>query len=297
MGNATHLDSATEARAWLAFAACGAIWGSTFLVISIGNDALAPVWAATLRLVLAAVLLFAFSVARGIRLPRGPQLRAALGYGVLQFGVNFPLLYWGEKVVPSGVSAVVYATIPLTSALLARAFGLERLTVNKMVGALVALGGVAILFSGSFSGQVAPSGLFAIFVGATSAGLGTILLKRAPVQDPFAANAVGCAIGAAITGPVSFALGERHVLPATLAAAWPILYLTVAGSLGAYVIMSWLVGRWPVTRTAYMTVIVPVIALGLGTLLRDERLSVTSLIGAAVVLTGVLVGVRAKPTA
>lgn len=285
--------AAGDARSWLAFAACGAIWGSTFLVISIGNDALAPVWAATLRLGLAALLLFAFSAIRGIRLPRGQQLRAAVGYGIMQFGINFPLLYWGEKIVPSGVSAVVYATIPLTSALMARVFGLERLTTNKLIGAVVALAGVAALFSGSFRGHVAPSGLLAIFVGATAAGLGTILLKRAPVQDPFAANAVGCAVGAVIAGTVSVLLGEPHVLPTSFSAAWPILYLTVAGSLGAYVIMSWLVGRWPVTRTAYVTVIVPVIALGLGALVRNERLGLLSLGGTALVIAGVLIGVRA----
>src|SRR5205814_10064619 len=109
--------ASSEAGPWAAFAACSAIWGSTFLVISIGNDALAPVWAATLRLVLAALLLAGVTVARRQALPRGAALRAALGYGVMQFGVNLPLLYWGEKVVPSGLSAVVYATIPLSSAL------------------------------------------------------------------------------------------------------------------------------------------------------------------------------------
>jgi drug/metabolite transporter (DMT)-like permease len=284
--------SSSDARAWLAFAACGVIWGSTFLVISIGNDALAPVWASTLRLALAAPLLVAFVVARGRSLPRGPALRAALGYGVAQFGINFPLLYWGEKHVPSGVSAVVYATIPLTSALLARAFGLERLTARKLLGAILAFAGVAVLFSGGLAGQSSPLGLLAIFVGATSAGLGTILLKRGPAQDPFAANAVGCAIGAVITGALSAVLSEPWAWPSSLAAAWPLLYLTVAGSLGAYVIMSWLVGRWPVTRIGYVTVIVPVIALILGAVVRGERITPVSALGIAVILGGVLIGVR-----
>jgi drug/metabolite transporter (DMT)-like permease len=283
----------SDARAWLAFAACGAIWGSTFLVISIGNDAVAPVWAATLRLLLAALLLFAVSLVRRVSLPRGRQLHAALGYGVMQFGVNFPLLYWGETIVPSGVSAVVYATIPLSSAIMARSFGLERLTVNRLVGAAVALVGVAVLFSSSFRGHVALPGLVAIFIGATAAGLGTILLKRAPTQDPFAANAVGCTVGAVMAGAASFLLREPHSFPSTFAAAWPIVYLAIAGSLGAYVIMSWLIGHWPVTRTAYVTVIVPVIALGLGALLRQERLTLPALAGAALVLVGLLVGVRA----
>jgi drug/metabolite transporter (DMT)-like permease len=284
--------TSSDARPWAAFTACAAIWGSTFLVISIGNDALAPVWAATLRLTLAAVLLAAWTRARGRTLPRGPALRAALGFGVMQFGVNLPLLYWGERLVPSGLSAVVYATIPLSSALLTRAFGLERLTPAKIVGALIAFGGVAVLFSSTLGAHATPLGLAAIFVGATAASLGTVLLKRGPKQDPFGANAVGCAIGAAISGALSVALGEDHALPTTFAAAWPVLYLTIAGSLGAYVLMSWLVNHWPVTRTAYVTVIVPVVALVLGAVVRDERLTPASLGGAALVMAGLLVGMR-----
>jgi drug/metabolite transporter (DMT)-like permease len=282
----------TDARPWLAFVACSGIWGSTFLVISIGNDALAPLWACTLRLVLAALLLGAWTRLRRQPLPRGAALRAAVGYGIAQFGLNLPLLYWGERVVPSGLAAVVYATLPLSSALIARAFGLERLTAAKLLGAVVALGGVAVLFSSALSLHAPPLGLAAIFIGATSAGLGTVLLKRGPRQDPFGANAVGCAVGAPIAAAASFALGEPHAVPATLAAAWPLLYLTVGGSVGAYVIMAWLVGRWSVTRTAYVTVIVPVIALGLGAIVRHEPLATASLGGAALILAGLVVGMR-----
>ena len=285
-------DGRTNVWNWAAFAACGAIWGSTFLVISIGNDALAPVWAATLRLVAASLLLAAWTLLRGQRLPRGAALRAALGYGVAQFGVNLPLLYWGERVVPSGLAAVVYATLPLSSALIARAFRMERLTLAKLAGAVVAFAGVAVLFSSTLHARIPPAGLGAILVGATAASLGTVLLKRGPRQDPFGANAVGCAIGAAISGAISLALGEPHALPTTLAAAWPVIYLTVAGSLGAYVIMSWLVGHWSVTRTSYVTVIVPIIALALGTLVRHERLGPTTAVGTVLVLAGLLIGMR-----
>ncbi len=279
-------------RPWLAFAACGAIWGSTFLVISIGNDALAPVWAATLRLTLAAALLGLWTVARGRALPRGAALRAALGYGVGQFGINLPLLYWGEKLVPSGVSAVLYATVPLSSALAARALRVERLTARKVVGASIALAGVAMLFSASLQRHVPIAGFAAILAGATAASLGTTLLKRGPRQDPFAANAVGCAAGAILAGLASFTLGETHAFPATARAAWPLIYLTVAGSLGAYVILAWLLAHWPVTRTSYITVIVPVIALGLGAAVRHEPLAPASLAGTALILGGLLVGMR-----
>jgi drug/metabolite transporter (DMT)-like permease len=284
----------SPAAPWLGFAACSVIWGSTFLAISFGNDTLAPVWAATLRLVLATLLLAAWTRARGKPLPRGPALRAALGYGVTQFGINLPLLYWGETFVPSGLSAVVYGTIPLSSALMTGALGMERLSRAKIGGAVVAFAGVALLFSSTLRAHLPAGPLAAILVGATAASLGTVLLKRGPRQDPFGANAVGSAIGALMSGALSFALGEAHTLPTSLAAAWPLLYLTVAGSLGAYVIMSWLVNHWSVTRTAYVTVVVPVIALGLGAALRHEQLGAASLGGTALVLAGLLVGMRAS---
>ncbi|HEY8924998.1 MAG TPA: EamA family transporter [Polyangia bacterium] len=286
---------AEGALPWLAFTACGAIWGSTFLVISIGNDSLAPVWAAALRLVAAALLLAAWTRARGQSLPRGPALRAALAYGVCQFGVNLPLLYWGEKRVPSGLAAVAFATIPLSSALVTRALGMEKLTRAKVAGACLALAGVAVLFSGSLAGDVAPLGLGAILLAATMAALGTVLLKRGPRQDPIGANAVACAIGAAVSMAASFALGEVHALPGTLGALLSLAYLTLAGSLGAFVIMSWLINHWPVTRTAYVSVIVPVIALGLGIAVRGERLTAVSLAGAALVLVGLITGMTGRP--
>ena len=284
----------SRAKPWLAFASCGAIWGSTFLVISISNDALAPLWAATLRLVLASLLLSAWTRLRGDAFPRGAALKAALSYGVCQFGINFPLLYWGEKSVPSGLSAVLYATIPLSSALFTRMLGMEKLTASKVIGALTALVGVAVLFSGSLRGTItiAPRGLLAVLVGTTAASLGTVLLKRGPRQDPVAANAVACAVGAVISAAMSFGLREPHVLPTTGASALPLLYLTVAGSLGAFVIMSWLLHHWSVTRTSYVTVIVPVIALALGSIVRHETLTVLSLAGTTLVLAGLLVGMR-----
>jgi len=283
------------ARPWVAFAACGGIWGSTFLVISIGNDTLDPVWAAALRLIAAAGLLAGWARLRRQSLPRGPALRAALAYGLCQFGVNFPLLYWGEKRVPSGLAAVAFATIPLSSALITRALGMETLTRAKVAGACLAFAGVAVLFSGSVRGQIAPLGLGAILVAATAAALGTVLLKRGPRQDPIAANAVACAIGAVVSTAASFALGEAHALPHTAGALLPLAYLTLAGSLGAFVIMSWLLHHWSVTRTAYVSVIVPVIALGLGIAVRGERLSAVSLGGASMVLVGLMVGMRGLP--
>lgn len=282
-------------RPWLAFSACSTIWGSTFLVISIGNDALAPVWAATLRLLLAALLLGIWTRARGEALPAGAALRTSLIYGVCQFGINFPFLYWGETTLPSGLSAVLYATLPISSAFLTHALGMERLTAPKIAGAVVAFAGVALLFSSTFTGGIPPAGLIAVFIAAMSSSVGTVLFKRGPRQSPIGANAVGCAIGALMSAAASFALREPHHLPITAATLLPLLYLTVAGSMGAFVLMSWLVNHWTVTRVSYVSVVVPILALGLGSLVHHERITPLNFAGAALVLVGLVIGMRRAP--
>jgi len=276
---------------WGAFAGCTLIWSSTFLVIRIGNDSLPPLWAAALRLALAAALLGGIARARGLRLPRGAALRTATAYGALQFGLNFPLLYWGETILSSGLSAVLFATIPLTSGLFAHGFGLERLTPLKIAAALVGLGGVALIFGGQIRSAVPPLPFAAVLTAATAGSLATVLLKRGPRQSPFVINAWGAAVGFPICLAASLIAGERHPWPATPAMVVPLLYLTLAGSVGAFVLLSWLIPRWPVARISFIPVAVPMIAVVLGGLVRGERLNAEGIAGSLLVVVGAALAV------
>src|SRR5262249_25907206 len=141
------------ARLLLAFVATTIIWGSTWLVISLGNDTLPPIWAAALRLALAALVLAVMAAIARQPLPRGRALAHAVGFGVFQFGIGFPLIYWGETRVASGLTAVLFATVPLTSSLLARVMGIEPLSRNRMIGAVISIGGIAVVFSGELAGH------------------------------------------------------------------------------------------------------------------------------------------------
>jgi drug/metabolite transporter (DMT)-like permease len=278
---------------YAAFVACCLIWGSTFLAIRIGNEALAPVWAATLRLSLAAPLLALIVTIRRDRWPRGAALQGAVLFGVFNFGVNLSLLYWGERVVPSGIAAVLYATVPLSTSLIAAAIGVERLVARKMIAAVVAIVGVGIIFAGEMRFDVPFEGLIAVFLAATAASLSSVLLKRAPAQPSvFATNAIGAAAGALIAFAVSLLLGEDHALPTTVAGWWPVIYLVLAGSLGAYVIWTWLVGHWSVTSASYVGVVVPVIAVILGAIALHETRSPETYLGAAIVVAAVVVALR-----
>jgi drug/metabolite transporter (DMT)-like permease len=90
---------------------------------------------------------------------------------------------------------------------------------------------------------------------------------------------------------------ESHAVPLTLRVLGPLLYLTVAGSMGAFVLFSWLVQRWPVSRSAYVSVVIPIIAMSLGALVRHERLTLAMLGGSALVITGLLIGMRSTAAA
>jgi drug/metabolite transporter (DMT)-like permease len=275
-------------RTALAFATCTLIWGSTFLFIRIGNDAMPPMWAATLRLALAAVVLTALAAITGQGLPTGAARRAAAAYGLFQFGLNFPLLYYGETVVSSGLAAVVFATIPITSAFIARMFGLERLDAVKLGAACVALGGVVVLFAHDLTHRVTALPLLAIYLATILAAFGSVMLKRGPRQPPIGANAIGAIVGTPVCLVVSLLAREPHPLPVHGAQIVPILYLAIAGSVGAFVVFSWLVQRMPVSTVSFIGVVVPVFALALGALVRHERLERGHVIGSALVIAGVL---------
>jgi drug/metabolite transporter (DMT)-like permease len=280
-------------RIAVTFVACALIWGSTFLAIRFGNEATPPVWAATIRLTLASVLLFAIAGVLRQPLPRGRALRGAALWGLFNLGVNMSLLYIGETTVPSGISAVLYATVPLTTALLAAAFGVEALVTRKLTAAVVAIGGVAVIFAGELGVSVPFAGLLTVFGAASTAALANVLLKQAPKQQVIPLNAIGTAVGAAVCLVVSFALGESHAIPATTAAWLPILYLTVAGSLGAFVLFSWLVTHWSVSNASLVGVAVPIIAVILGGLVKGERPAALTYVGAAIVISAILIALRA----
>ena len=167
----------------------------------------------------------------------------------------------------------------------------------KLAGALVALAGVALIFSGQLGGRVGLLPAVALFLAATFAAWSGVLLKRGPRQSPLWANAVGSMAGLAVCASVSLALGETHAIPLRFAAWFPVLYLTCAGSVGAFVLFAWLINHWPVTRVTFIAVVTPIVALVLGWLVRGERLTLASFAGSALVMFGVVLGLRATPPA
>lgn len=269
---------------YLAFALCASIWGSTFLFIRFSNDVMPPMWASSLRLVLAGVILSLLLLITKKPFPKGAALHAAAWYGALSFGVNFPLLYWGETVIPSGLAAVLYATIPISSVVIASWFGLEKLDFRRLGAASVAVSGVAVIFWREVGRGENGWGILAVFAAATVSAVGAMILKRGPKQSAIAVNAVATLTGVPFCLGASFVMAESRVFPSTAAQWGPLLYLTIAGSIGAFVIFTWLLGQWRATSVTFIAVIVPMIAVILGAVFLKESLAPGSWIGAVIVV-------------
>ncbi|HYJ33632.1 MAG TPA: EamA family transporter [Candidatus Binatia bacterium] len=272
---------------YASFAVMCLVWGSTFLAIRIGNESVAPVWSAVVRLSIATPLYFLIALLSRAPWPRGAALGAALLYGFLNYGLNFALLYRGEVQVSSGTASILYATIPLITVIAVARLGLQRLRSHEIWGALIGLAGVALVFSGELSGGGPPLALAAVFVGAIAAALSAVALKLGPPQSTWPANALGSAVGLAVCCAVSLALGERWTLPRGTAGWAPILYLIATGNLIAYALFGWLLTKWKVTSVNAMSLVIPVIAVFLGAAIRAEAPGPGTILGAALVLAGV----------
>lgn len=279
-----------EPRTWRhlgAFTVMCLVWGSTFLVIRVGNDTAPPLWAATLRLLLASTLLAIIAAARRIPYPSRATLAGVVPFGILNLGVGLSCLYWGEARVSSGTAALFFATLPLITGFLAAAVGLHALDRLKTVAAVGGLAGVALIFTGEISLGAPPLRLAAVAFSVFLSSLATVLLKRAPAAPAITTNVVACLIGAAICFLWSVLQGEARALPASLAEWWPILYLALAGNLVAYVLYTWLLTQWTATTLAVSALITPVLAVMLGAAARGEALAPLSVGGAALVLASV----------
>ena len=169
--------------AWLTLCV---VWSSTWLVIKIGLRDLPPISYAGIRFLVAIIVLFAVSAGRVGLLPqRGSDYLLLAFTGVLMFAVNYGLLFWGELHVSSGLAAILQATIPIFGMLSAHAMlPDEPLQLPKLLGALLALGGVALICERllGFNGFMAFWGGLGIILGAASAAFSNVLLKARAVQ-------------------------------------------------------------------------------------------------------------------
>ena len=276
-----------------AFVGAVVIGGSNFVAVRFSNRELDPLWGAFLRFALAAAVFGALIALLRLPLPRGRVLGPASLYGLLGFAGTYGCLYWALQDVPAGIGAVVMAIGPLLTLLLAVAHGLERLTVRALAGAIVALGGTTLIFFQSGTGEYRWESYALLIAAVVFASEAVIVSKRIGAQHPVVTNAVGMTAGAAVLLVASAVAGESFALPAEGETQLAVLYL-VAATVGLFLLVLYVVQRWTASATAYVFVLMPIVALAVGALIADEEITATTLLGGAVVCAGVYLGALSR---
>lgn len=281
----------------LAFAIIYLVWGSTFLAIRIGVLEVPPFLFAAMRFLAAGIVLYGWTMARGERSPSARQWLSISVSALLIFVVDYGLVFWSEQRVPSGLTAVMLATIPACMALSEIVIlRTQKLTVRLALALLIGLGGVAVLTSHSLSLPGAPietTGAVALIFAAMGWSVASALSRKLPLPASKAVSSGAQMLaGGAMLGLLAAATGEfRNFHPSAVSrAAWlSLLYLIVAGSIIAFTAYVWLIHHESPTKVGTYAYVNPVVAVLLGYFGAGEPLGARTILGTAFVLFSVLV--------
>jgi drug/metabolite transporter (DMT)-like permease len=286
--NNSHLDRTTL----VAFVVAVIFLGVNFVAVRFSNQELPPFWGASLRFIIASILLFSIVRLRKIPLPRGAALTGSALFGLFSFAINFGFLYWALTRVSAGMASVMFATIPLITQLIASLVGQERLTWRGMLGATIVITGISVVFLEQLKFDIPFLYLGAVLLAAISASLSGIVVKQFPKSHPMATNVIGMGVAAVLLLIPSIFLGETRGLPSLLP-TWLALGWLVLSSIVGFVLIVWLLSRWSATATSYIGVLTPLVTVAAASLLAGERPTITFLAGSLLVLLGVYVGALA----
>jgi drug/metabolite transporter (DMT)-like permease len=278
----------------LCFLAIHLVWGSTYLAIRFAVETIPPFIAVGVRQFTAGSLLLLWCLLKGER-PTWKQWRASAIIGVFFFLIGHGTVHWAERVVPSGLCAVIIASEPiwvfLSSAVAERKW---RMNATLFTGLVLGLVGVGLLFQGE-TPRSAPGVLIAavaVLLGAISWSIGIVYSRRSHLSgNPVLLSAMSLISGGAMLLTASALFGEwgrvswAAISPRSL---WALAYLIVFGSIVAFTAYNWLLERYSPTLVATHTYVNPVVAVWLGWWLAGEKVTLSMGLAAAMILAAIL---------
>ena len=271
---------------------CG-IWGSTWLFIKLGLEDLPPFTFAGIRFVIACAIVLSIIRIRGLELPRARADWILLAVtGILSFGFNYGLVFWGEQYITSGLAALLQATLPAFGLVFAH-FHLpgERLSWARIGGVVLGVCGVAVVFSNqlAISGRQALAGCIALILSAAFAAYSNVLVKKHGKNlNPAILTGGQMFFGLLLLMGAGISLeGNPFRFHWTPMAVIALLYLAVVGSVIAFMLYYWLVLNMDVTKSMLIALVTPVVAVILGMIVLNEEFGWRTLAGGAMIILGI----------
>lgn len=296
-GSRSPVSTASPAVIWSAMWSVYIIWGTTYLAIRVSNETLPPLIAAGIRFLIAGAVLYAFAIRRGDvegdRPGRAQWGAAALvGLGLVAGGNGMVVL--AEVTVPSGLMSLVIALVPLWMALVDRVLLRRRVGWLTTAGLVLGFGGAAMLIGTSAIDATAPLSGMIIGVFATLSWTSASLYSRnAPLpKRPLVGAGMEMMIGGAICVVLGVARGEVPLVrfeDFSAASLLALLYLITIGSWVGFTSYVWLLRNARTSLVSTYAYVNPVVAVFLGWLVLDERITVRTFIAGAIIIAAVAI--------
>ena len=286
--------AASELAIWTALFIVYAVWGSTYLAIRVAVESMPPLLMAGVRFVIAGLLLVVWRlVALGKRaeLPTWREWRSATIVGaLLMLGGNGGVAF-AERTVPSGITALIVATVPLWIAVFDRVFFRRSLSVQRFVGLAIGFGAVAFLVGSHGGIGLDVVGTSVALIGAVAWAAGSLYARSATLpHDTSIAIGAEMLAGGALLVAAGAAMGEfgtPTLLHPTAASWWAFAYLVVFGALVGFSAYLWLLRVAPIARVSTYAYVNPVVAVLLGALVLHEPVGTHTIAAGAAILVAV----------
>jgi drug/metabolite transporter (DMT)-like permease len=288
-------------RAYAAFITTCIVWGTTYLAIRIALETIPPMLMASARWIVAGTVLIAVLAARGERLPAPREWPTLTVLGILLLGFGNGAVVWAELTVPSGLTAVLVATVPFwmvgIDALANRAaptIARHPLTARQVTGLVVGFSGIVLLVWPELNVSEARgflTGVIATQIACVGWALGSTYAKRRARTGPAEENVLASAafemlFGGVVLLIVGMALGEWSRVSFTTRTTLALAHLIVFGSIAGFTAYVYALKHLPVATVSLYAYINPLIAVVLGVLILHEPFSVRMAAAAAIVLAG-----------
>lgn len=269
------------------------IWSTTWIFIKVGLDDIPPMVFAAARFLVSVGILAILIKVQGIKMPKtAAEWKLIAITGLLQFSINYSLVFWSEQHISSGLAAVLQATISVFGLMLAwLMLPNERITPQKIIAVVVGIVGVAIIFFDQLRVEnwMAFAGCVAIVVGAYAAAQASILVK-AKATDIHPASLVFSQMLCGLPLIIIYSLiAEGN--PLTFNWSWKailcVLYLAVFGTVAAFWLYYWLLARIESTKAMMISLITPLLAVVIGWLVLGEKLPPQTGIGGLLIIASI----------
>lgn len=292
MKSAANISVPTRVIA--AFASIYVIWGTTYLAIALTLQSLPPFISGAVRFLLAGAAMYIWLRFRNPRPFAGVSLPLAALTGMLLTGIGNGLVIWAQQGIPSGIAALIVTAVPVTVLVLDWAFFSKRApTRQALLGTAVAVAGVMmiVMHTHSLSGDARPLYVIALLVAVIGWSFGTLVQKRsARPETVFAFTCAQMLSGGLFQALLALLDGEWVSFDpsaVTLTSIVALGYLIVFGSIVGLNCYLWLLTRVPASKVTTYALVNPVVALILGALVLDERITALAVTAAVLVLGGV----------